>query len=117
MRIMDHELTPADARVLVVGTGRMELASTRQQPAAGADDALSRHFPHRLVVAPPGTPVAVAGDVFARLRLGHHLPRAAAVGPVRDGGPAAPPSGSGSGIRIHPGNRQPVGGKSLGGPA
>jgi threonine dehydrogenase-like Zn-dependent dehydrogenase len=103
MRIMNHGPTPADARVLVVGTGRMGLATTRQELAAGAGEVLSGYSPHRLAAAPSGTPVAVAGEVFARLRDG--------------GGPATPLSGSGSGVRVHPGNRRPAGGELLGRPA
>lgn len=114
MRIMNHEPTPADARVLVVGTGRMELPTTRQEPAAGAGEVLSGYSPRLPVAAPSGAPVAVAGEVFARSRLSRR-PLRAAVGRLRDGGgPAAPPSGSGSGGRVRPGNRRPVGGELLG---
>ncbi|MGK4578555.1 SDR family oxidoreductase [Kitasatospora sp. HPMI-4] len=50
----------AGARVLVVGAGKMGLATARQALAAGADVTLSSRSRHRLVAAPPGVRTVVA---------------------------------------------------------
>ncbi|GFH35640.1 hypothetical protein SCWH03_18610 [Streptomyces pacificus] len=114
---MNDESTSAGADVLVMGTGRIEFATTRQQRTGGADDALSGHSAHRFAAAQPRTPAAVAGGAFARSRLSHPFLRAVAADRIRDGGSATGLSGSGSVIRVHPGNRRSAGGEFPGMPA
>ncbi|MFI0807676.1 SDR family oxidoreductase [Streptomyces echinatus] len=141
MTTTKHGPALAGTRVLVVGTGKMGLATARQALAAGADVTLSGRCRDRLAAAPAGvrtvvgdpedpegavrllepaggrpldhvavlaggarpstargiagTPVAVAGEAFARFWLSYHLVRAAA-GRLRDGGSVTLLSGSSS---------------------
>ncbi len=109
MTTTNHVSTLADARVLVVDTGQIGLATARQALAADADVPLSGHSSHRLVTAPPGvwTEAAstVAGGTLARLWLSHHLFQAAA-DLIRDNASVGLLSDSSNGIGMHPSDRQ-----------
>jgi NAD(P)-dependent dehydrogenase (short-subunit alcohol dehydrogenase family) len=60
MTTTNHVPVLAGARVLVVGTGKMGLATARQALAAGADVILSSRSRHRLLAVPPGVRTMVA---------------------------------------------------------